>query len=265
LLERLKQLTIGYIISYVYKFYTIRLEKSVANGAKPKHIGIILDGNRRWARWRGYPPTYGHKMGYNKAKEVLDWCWELKIPTVTVYALSLDNIRRRSKEEVENLISLVDMAVTELMNDRRIMERGVKVKVIGRRSVLPKELLQKVEKLEQTTANNKNFNLFLAVGYSGRAEIIDAIKKITEEVQAGKIEIAQIDETLFSKYLYTAGVEDPDLILRTGGESRLSDFLPWQAIYSEFVFIDVPWPEFRKIDFLRAIRTYQLKERRFGS
>lgn len=204
-------------------------------------------------------------MGYDKAKEVLDWCWELGISTVTVYALSLDNIRKREYDEVENLIQLVEQAVDELTHDERIMARGVKVRVIGRREVLPEALLDKIRKLEEATAMNGRFHLFLAVGYSGRGEIIDAIKAVTQEALEHKIDIDDITEATFSKYLYTAGMYDPDMILRTGGETRLSDFLPWQAIYSEFVFIDVPWPEFRKIDFLRAIRTYQSKQRRMGT
>lgn len=235
------------------------------SGVLPKHIGIILDGNRRWARARGLSAQEGHKVGYDKAKEVLDWCWELGISTVTVYALSLDNIKKREYDEVDNLIQLVERAVVELAHDERIMTRGVRVRVIGRREVLPAALLDKIKKLEEATSTNSKFHLFLAVGYSGRGEIIDAIKAVTREVLERRIDVEDITEAAFSKYLYTAGMDDPDMILRTGGETRLSDFLPWQAIYSEFVFIDVPWPEFRKIDFLRAIRTYQSKQRRMGT
>lgn len=260
-----KTLALNYLLGSVYRVYTWRLEKQVLSKPRPKHIGFILDGNRRWARNKNLPTLLGHKMGYNKAKEVLDWCWEQDIQTVTVYALSLDNMRRRKMEEVNNLISLVEQAVMELTEDSRIMKRQVKIKMIGRRELLPASLLAKITKLEKMTENNAKFNLFLAVGYSGRAEIVDAVKKIVEDSKSGKISSESITEQTVSEYLYTAGTDDPDLILRTGGETRLSDFLPWQAIYSEFVFIDVPWPDFRKIDFLRAIRTYQLKDRRRGS
>jgi tritrans,polycis-undecaprenyl-diphosphate synthase [geranylgeranyl-diphosphate specific] len=259
----IRDAALGYLLRPVYSLYAWRLEKQISAKQMPSHIGFILDGNRRWARSRNVPSALGHRMGYHKAKEVLDWCWKQKINTVTVYALSLDNIQKRSPSEVAGLISLVEQAVQELTEDERI-RKEVRVKIIGSRDVLPPSLLEKVVQLENLTASNSMFNLFMAVGYSGRAEIVDAIKKIVREAREGKLTENELNEQTVSAYLYTAGAEDPDLILRTGGETRLSDFLPWQAIYSEFVFIDVPWPEFRFIDFLRAIRTYQQKERRKG-
>lgn len=264
-LEQIRSRVLGYVLRWVYRFYTMRLQSQVMQRPRPKHIGLILDGNRRWARERNMPPTFGHRMGYNKAKEVLEWCWELGIETVTVYALSLDNIRKRDPEEVDNLIGLVELAVDELSVDPRIKANSVRVKVIGRKELLPQNLLAKISRLEQDTAKNAGRNLFLAVGYSGRGEIVDAVKKIVRDAMEGKLKCEEIDEKVFSRYLYTAGTDDPDLILRTGGETRLSDFLPWQAIYSEFVFMDVPWPDLRKIDFLRAIRIYQSKQRRMGA
>jgi len=261
----IKHRVLNYTLGWVYRFYAWRLESRVMMRPRPKHIGIILDGNRRWARERSMPPTYGHRVGYDKAKQVLEWCWELGIQTVTVYALSLDNMRKRNPDEVSNLIGLVEHAVEELSVDPRIKNNSVRVKVIGRRELLPPKLLEKINTLEQDTSCNTKHNLFLAVGYSGRAEIIDAVRKIVKDAASGALSYEGIDEQVFSKYLYTAGADDPDLILRTGGETRLSDFLPWQAIYSEFVFMDVPWPDLRKIDFLRAIRTYQSKQRRLGA
>lgn len=263
--SKVKSLLLGYTLGWIYRFYEWRLEKQVLQKPRPRHIGLILDGNRRWARERNMPPTFGHKVGYNKAKEVLEWCWELGIETVTVYALSLDNMRKRSPEEVGNLIGLVEQAVDELSTDPRIEANSVMVKVIGRRELLPPRLLAKINSLELATAKNSKHKLFLAVGYSGRGEIVDAVRKIVGDALNGKLSPESIDEKVFSKYLYTAGADDPDLILRTGGETRLSDFLPWQTIYSEFVFMDMPWPDFRKIDFLRAIRTYQSKQRRMGA
>ncbi len=265
LFNAIRNRILNYTLGWVYRFYAWRLENTVMQRPRPKHIGIILDGNRRWARVRSMPPSYGHRMGYDKAKQVLEWCWELGIHTVTVYALSLDNMRKRDPGEVSNLINLVENAVEELSVDPRIKNNSVRVKVIGRRELLPQRLLAKIERLEQATADNSGHNLFLAVSYSGRGEIIDAVRKIVRDAQSGALKYDNIDETVFSKYLYTAGADDPDLILRTGGETRLSDFLPWQAIYSEFVFMDVPWPDLRKIDFLRAIRTYQSKQRRLGA
>ncbi|MEM0120079.1 MAG: polyprenyl diphosphate synthase [Thermoprotei archaeon] len=265
IIEHTKNRVLNYTLGWVYRFYEWRLEKSVMACPRPRHIGIILDGNRRWARERSMPPTYGHKVGYDKAKQVLEWCWQLGIHTVTVYALSLDNMRKRSQEEVNSLIGLVEHAVEELSIDPRIRNNSVKVKVIGRKELLPVRLLEKINTLEDSTSQNTKHNLFLAVGYSGRGEIIDAVRKIVRDAGLGVLSYEKIDEQVFSKYLYTAGADDPDLILRTGGETRLSDFLPWQAIYSEFVFMDMPWPDLRRIDFLRAIRTYQSKQRRFGS
>jgi len=261
----IKNRVLNYILGWVYRVYAWRLESSVLQGPKPKHIGLILDGNRRWARGRNMPPTFGHRVGYNKAKEVLEWCWELGIKTVTVYALSLDNMRKRDPEEVNNLIELVEQAIEELSVDQRIKSNSVRVKVIGRKELLPPRLLVKIDRLEKDTAKNTKHDLFLAVSYSGRGEIVDAVRKIVRDAVSGALSYENIDEKVFSRYLYTAGTEDPDLILRTGGETRLSDFLPWQAIYSEFVFMDVPWPDFRKIDFLRAIRIYQSKQRRMGA
>ncbi|MEM3670851.1 MAG: polyprenyl diphosphate synthase [Thermoprotei archaeon] len=256
---------INFILWPAYKVYLWRLTSQVSRYPPPRHMGLILDGNRRWAKARGMPESAGHREGYRKAKEVLDWCWDQKVRTVTVYALSLDNMFRRKQDEVDGLIGLVDAALTELAEDPRIMERGVRVRVIGRREVLPRNIIEKATELERKTASNTEFLLLLAVGYSGRAEIVDAIRRIVRDVEKGAISPEEIDEEKISSYLYTAGTDDPDLILRTGGESRLSNFLPWQAIYSEFVFIDVQWPGFRKIDFLRTIRTYQQKTRRYGS
>lgn len=261
----MKNLLTQAFLAPAYRVYTWKLSNQVSRLPPPKHIGLILDGNRRWAKSKGVPEAVGHREGYRKAKEVLDWCWEQKIKTVTVYALSLDNIVKRKPDEVDDLILLVDTALTELFEDQRIMERGVKIRLIGRREVLPENLIKKALALEEKTASNSNFLLLLAVGYSGRAEIVDAIKKIVEDAKGGRLAVTDINEERISSYMYTAGTDDPDLILRTGGETRLSNFLPWQTIYSEFLFMDVQWPGFRRIDFLRAIRTYQQKARRYGS
>jgi len=211
------------------------------------------------------PPTYGHRVGYDKAKQVLEWCWELGIQTVTVYALSLDNMKKRNPEEVSNLIDLVEHAVEELSVDPRIKNNAVRVKVIGRRELLPPKLLEKINSLEQDTSHNTKHNLFLAVGYSGRAEIIDAVRKIVKDATSGALSYEGIDESGVLKISVHGWCRRPRSYTKNGRRDKAKRFLPWQAIYSEFVFMDVPWPDLRKIDFLRAIRTYQSKQRRLGA
>jgi tritrans,polycis-undecaprenyl-diphosphate synthase [geranylgeranyl-diphosphate specific] len=249
----------------VYKLYEKWLTNQVKNGQMPEHIAVILDGNRRWAIERSLPPFEGHKYGAKKAEEFLEWCLDFGVRTVTAYIFSTENFHR-SSEEVNRILTLIDEQVKRLLNEKRLHENEVRVKAIGRLSLLPPALRESLKKLEDATKNYDKHYLNIAVAYGGRAEIVDAVKKIAGEVRENKLSPDQIDENLFGGYLYTAYLPNPypDLIIRTSGEERLSGFLLWQSAYSELCFLDVFWPDFRKIDFLRAIRTYQLRKRKFG-
>ena len=249
----------------VYKIYERWLWHQIRNGAKPEHIAVILDGNRRWALKHSLNPWMGHRQGAEKVEELLDWCLEMGVKSVTLYAFSTENFRR-SPKEVEEIMKIAEEKLRKILTDKRIHENNVKVKIIGRKSLLPKSLRKLADEVEESTKNyNKHF-LNIALAYGGRAEIVDAARKIAERVEKGEIESKQIDEKLFEKFLYTAHLpkQDPDLIIRTSGEERLSGFLLWQSAYSELCFLDIYWPEFRKIDLLRAIRTFQKRKRRFG-
>ena len=249
----------------IYKIYEKWLWHQVRSGAKPEHIAVILDGNRRWALKHSLNPWMGHKQGAEKVEELLDWCLEMGVKSVTLYAFSTENFRR-SPKEVEEIMRIAEEKLRKLLTDKRIHENNVKVKIIGRKNLLPKSLRKLADEVEESTKNyNKHF-LNIALAYGGRAEIVDAARKIAERVEKGEIGSKQIDEKLFEKFLYTSHLpkQDPDLIIRTSGEERLSGFLLWQSAYSELCFLDIYWPEFRKIDLLRAIRTFQKRKRRFG-
>ncbi len=248
----------------VYRFYEKWLWIQIKNGPFPQHVGIIPDGNRRWARKQGMKPYIGHLYGYEKIKEVLRWIWDLGIKYVTIYAMSSENCLYRSEEERRNLFELARRGLTELLQMKDIHERRVRVKVFGKMELLPNGLITLARKVEEKTKQYNNFYLNIALCYGGRQEIIDAVKKIAQEIVRGKISVNDINEKVFSKHLYTNGCPDPDLIIRTSGEERISNFLLWQSAYSELYFCEAFWPEFRKIDFWRAIRSYQRRERRFG-
>ena len=249
----------------IYKLYEKWLWHQVKHNVKPEHIAVILDGNRRWALKRSLNPWVGHKHGAEKVENLLDWCLQLGVKSITLYAFSTENFRR-PKKEIEELMQIFEEKLRKLLTDKRIHQNQVKVKIIGRRELLPKSIKNIIEEVEESTKNyNKHF-LNVALAYGGRAEIIDAAKRIAEKVKQGKLDPNEINEKLFEKHLYTAHLpkQDPDLIIRTSGEERLSGFLLWQSAYSELCFLDIYWPEFRKIDLLRAIRVYQKRKRRFG-
>lgn len=254
------------LLKPVYKVYEKWLWLQIKDGVKPRHIAIIPDGNRRWAKSKGLNPTLGHFFGYEKMKDVLKWCLDLGVETITIYALSIENLKKRNREEVEKLIGIFEEGMRDLLVSREIQEYNVKVKLIGKRDLLPDSLKELIREVEVKTRNYNSRFLNIAIGYSGREEIVNAVKKIVEDAKSGKLHVKDIDEETFSKYLYTGDLPhpDPDLIIRTSGEERLSGFLLWQCAYSELYFCDVYWPDFRKIDFWRAIRSYQKRERRFG-
>ncbi|MGC8912838.1 MAG: polyprenyl diphosphate synthase [Thermoplasmata archaeon] len=237
--------------------------KEVKQYPLPQHIAIIMDGNRRFARELGLDPSLGHKLGRDKLEEVLGWCLEIGLRVLTVYAFSTENFTR-SSEEVMLLIKLFEENFRKLGDDERVHKYKIRVRVIGKRELLPQSLISAIEYAEEKTKDYNEYFFNLAVAYGGRQEIIDAIKEIAKDVKEGKLKIEDISEELVSSKLYTKDLPDPDLILRTSGEERISNFLLWQIAYSELYFVDVYWPGFRKIDLLRAIRAYQMRQRRFG-
>jgi tritrans,polycis-undecaprenyl-diphosphate synthase [geranylgeranyl-diphosphate specific] len=249
----------------VYKLYENRLKASIMKGRIPGHIGIILDGNRRWAVMKGLEANYGHEEGANRVEELLDWCHELGVKTVTLYVLSTENLKREPKE-LSHLISLIEKRLEKLLKDERIYRYGIKVKAIGKIELLPETISSLVKEIEKRTETHESHYLNIALAYGGRSEIADAMRSLALDVKSGKINPEQIDEELVAERLYTAYLpnQEPDLIIRTSGEERMSGFMLWQAAYSELVFIDAFWPDFRFIDLMRAIRTYQKRVRRYG-
>jgi len=241
----------------IYAFYERKLMNEVKKWRIPNHVAIIMDGNRRFARKRGLPPKVGHVFGSKKAEEVLNWCWELGIKNVTVYAFSTENFKR-SEEEKRNIFNIVEKELRRLASDNRIHKNRVRVKIVGRRDLLLERVVQAINNVEKVTRDYEKFNLNIALAYGGRQELMDAIREILRKVKSGEIKSEDINEKLIEKHLYNEGdYSSVDLVIRTGGEQRLSNFLPWQAANSIVYFCDVYWPEFRKIDLLRAIRAWQ--------
>ena len=249
-----------------YKAYEKWLWIQVKNGEKLEHIAIILDGNRRWASEKELNPWLGHKKGAETVEQLLDWCEKLGVKFVTLYTFSTENFRR-SPEEVEEIMRIAEVEFRKLLTDERIHQNKVHVKVIGRVNLLPESLQQLIADVEKATAHYDNQFLNFAFAYGGRAEIVDAAKTIMQKVQDGELRLEDVNERTFEKYLYTSHMpkQEPDLIIRTSGEERLSGFLLWQSAYSELCFLDVYWPDFRLIDLLRAIRTFQKRKRRYGT
>lgn len=246
-----------------YQTYEKKLLREVKKGPIPKHIALIMDGNRRFASEKGMDRLEGHLKGRDKLEEVLEWGRELGIKILTVYAFSTENLNR-SKEEVETLMKLFEQNFYSLGDDERVHQHRIRVTALGDRTLLPKYLLRAIDYAEEKTKNYDNYLFNIAIAYGSRQEIVDAIKSIARDVKDGKLAINEIDQKTVAEKLYTGNLPDPDLILRTSGEIRLSNFLLWQIAYSELYFTDIYWPGFRKIDFLRAIRSFQLRKRRFG-
>ncbi len=255
---------LNYLLKPMYRIYEKWLWQQIKNGPFPVHVGIIPDGNRRWARRIGLDTSMGHMYGYERLKDVLDWIWDLGIKVVTIYAMSSENCLYRPMKERERLFDIARRGLRELLNMEKIHRNKIRVKVFGRLDLIPKDIVDLARKVEEATKDYNGGVLNIALCYGGRQEIIEAVKKLSKDIIEGKLSIEDIDEKTFSKYLYTNGVPDPDLIIRTSGEERISNFLLWQSAYSELYFCEAFWPEFRKIDFWRAIRSYQHRERRFG-
>ena len=251
-----------------YRLYQHRLEREVASWALPKHIGIIMDGNRRFARQHAAGHvSVGHARGAEKLHQVLSWCYEIGIPVVTVWSFSLDNFHRDTSE-VEALFQLFEDKTRELAEHSEVHKNDVRVRYIGKIDLLPPGLREAIRAAEEATAAYQRYHLNIAMAYGGREEIADAFRRfLAAQAAAGRTTAevaAAFDERDIEPYLYTYGLPEPDLILRTSGEVRLSGFLLWQSCYSEFYFCDTYWPAFRKIDFLRALRSHHQRQRRYG-
>ncbi len=250
----------------LYYSYEKLLEREVRKETIPTHMGIILDGNRRYAREKGFDDvTMGHKEGAKKLDDVLQWCSDLGVKIVTIWVFSTENVQR-DRGEVDSLLKVIEEKIFELSKSPVIRKNRFKIKALGNLEILPETLKEAIKKSEESTKNNEKHILNIAVGYGGREEIVEAVKRVIKEK---KVETAaelanSISTQDITSHLYTNGIPDPDLIIRTSGEIRLSGFLLWQSAYSEFYFCDALWPAFRKIDFLRAIRSYQHRGRRFG-
>jgi tritrans,polycis-undecaprenyl-diphosphate synthase [geranylgeranyl-diphosphate specific] len=251
------------IANTAYQTYERRLQREVLEEDVPHHVAIIMDGNRRFAREFGLAPNEGHVKGKEKLEEVMEWCLELGIKVLTVYAFSTENLLRQA-EEVKYLMDLFEENFLKLAKDERIHKHHIRLTVIGQIDLLPENVQQAIRTALDATKDYDSYYYNIALAYGSRQEIVQAIRSIAEDVRQGKLDIEGIDERTVSSYMYTAQFPDPDLVLRTSGEERVSNFLLWQLAYSELYFTDVYWPGFRKVDFLRAIRTYQQRKRRFG-
>ncbi len=227
----------------------------------PEHIGIIMDGNGRWAKAKGYPRTVGHKAGVETIRRILKEAQRLGVKYITLYAFSTENWKR-PKEEVGALMKLLVQYFRLELNE--LHENGVVVNTIGDISKLPKECIEEIKKAKEKTKNNTGIVMNLALNYGGRDEIVRAVKLLSKDVAEGKISAEEIDEKSIENYLYTAGMPDPDMIIRPSGEQRLSNFLLWQCAYSEFWYSDINWPDFTEQDLRRAIFDFQNRDRRFG-
>ena len=251
----------------LYRLYERRLLAEIKVNPLPRHVGIILDGNRRHGRVNGLTDPIGiYEPGARKLDDVLDWCSDLAIPAVTLWVCSTDNLAR-PPEQVSGILAAVESKLRALATDPRIHARRVHVDAIGRLDLLPPGMLEAIANAKRATAEYGNLLLTIAIGYGGREEIIDAVRALLSEHREGtSLEemIARVTPETLQRYLYMPHAPDPDLIIRTSGEIRLSGFLLWQSAYSEFYFADVYWPDFRKIDLLRAIRSFQNRNRRFG-
>ncbi len=252
----------------LYYIYTKLLLSEVRKGRLPHHMGLILDGNRRFAKeQRLGDASEGHKKGADKLDEVISWCLDIGIKVITIWVLSTENLSR-SRQEVEKLLQVIEDKIVDLSVNPRIQQNRVRIKAVGQLEILPPSTRKAIAQAENATKEFDDYYLNIAIGYSGRQEIADAFKKLLEQKQGSRESletiIEEISPEIIGQYMYEYQLPDPDLIIRTSGEVRLSGFLLWQSAYSEFYFCDVFWPAFRRIDLLRAVRSYQQRQRRYG-
>ena len=228
----------------------------------PKHVGIVLDGNRRFAKRLMVKPWMGHEWGIDKIEKLMEWAVEYKINELTLYVLSVQNFFSRPKEELRYLFDLFRKEGNSFKDDDRIMKNGIKINFIGRLNLFDDSLKNLMKEISEKTKNNNNLIMNIAVAYGGQEEVIDAVRKISEQVKQGKLDVDKINEEVFENNLYMK--DSPELIIRTGGEQRTSNFLNYQAAYSEWIFLAKLWPEFEKEDFVECLKEYSDRERRFG-
>ncbi len=246
-----------------YRLYGHRLETRIPREDVPRHVGVILDGNRRWARASGTDPSAGHRRGADKIEEFLGWCEELGVGVVTLWLLSTDNLNRPAAE-LRPLLGIIEDVVRQLASTGRW-----RVHPVGALDLLPGDTARALKEADATSRGNAGILVNVAVGYGGRREIADAVRAMLQDHASRGTSIeelaAVLDPEHIAEHLYTKGQPDPDLVIRTSGEQRLSGFLLWQSAHSEFYFCEAFWPDFRKVDFLRAIRAYAERQRRFGT
>lgn len=252
----------------LYRVYERQLLNDVRRRPIPRHVGLIQDGNRRYAREAGLlEPREGYLLASAKTEEVLTWCAALGIPVVTLWWLSTENLTREP-DEVATILRVIEQKMAEWMQGGFVQQLRIRVRPIGKLELLPASTLQILRGIDSTTQHYDRMLVNVGVGYGGRQEIVDAVRRYLQErfVRRDSPEeiLRELTPEALDKFLYTYDCPDPDLIIRTSGEVRLSGFMLWQSAYSEFYFCDAYWPAFRKIDFLRAIRSYQRRERRFG-
>lgn len=252
------------MLNLIYRVYEKSLERSLDKSNLPKHVAVMLDGNRRWAERTGGEAKIGHAAGAQKIFEFLKWCDEIGINVVTLYLLSTENLKRRDSRELADLLSIIGQLAAEMA------ARGKwRIKLAGDRDALPPELAETIRLAEEKSKSITTFNVNLAVAYGGRQEIATAMREVLKDHAKRGTTIEQLAELLqpehITEHLYTGGQPDPDLIIRTSGEQRLSGFLLWQSTNSELYFEEALWPDFRKVDFLRAIRAFESRHRRFGA
>ena len=248
----------------VYRLYEYILYRQLDKGHTPRHVGIILDGNRRYAKKQGLEvPWYGHHRGAAKVMEVLQILWEAGVKVCTLYTFSVENFDR-NEDEVREIMSLAKEKFSEVVGNPDVHKHKVRIQAIGRVDLLPEDVQVAIMAAEEETKEYTDHILNVAIGYSGRAEVVDAVKAIGEKIKAGAMEPSDVNEDIIEGHLYTNGVPDPDLIIRTSGEERLSGFLLWQSAYSELYFAQIYWPAVRRIDIWRALRSYALRSRRYG-
>jgi undecaprenyl diphosphate synthase len=227
----------------------------------PRHVAIIMDGNGRWAKNKGLPRIFGHKKGAEVAKKIVSKTVELGIPVLTLYAFSKENWQR-PKDEIDALFEILKWYLDDQLPEMK--KRGIRFKVIGEKEDFPQDVKEKLDFVEKETEKNKKLLLCMALSYGGRAEILRAVRLIAQDIKKGVISPEDITESLFRKYLYTEDIPDPDLLIRTSGELRISNFLLFQSAYTEFYFTKIYWPDFTEEEYLKALASYQQRERRFG-
>lgn len=256
------------MLAPVYRLYEHRLLQQIRASPVPRHIGLILDGNRRFGRLNGLShPGDIYMAGANKLDDLLDWCIDLEIPAITLWVFSTENCKR-PRQEITGILAAVEKKLESLARDRQFHSRRIRVRAVGRLELLPSSTLAVVRAAEAATEGYNGMHLTIAAAYGGREEIVDAVRGLLREQLAQGKTLREVIDFInpeeIGRSLYAPDLPDPDLIIRTSGEIRLSGFLLWQSAFSEFYFTDVYWPAFRRIDFLRALRAFQGRQRRFG-